>query len=63
MIVPSDEYKELCTAREDVVLMSLAEERLSANEGIPAIPEKGVMAALGISDDDVYREASKRKLD
>lgn len=43
--------------------MSLAEERLSANEGIPAIPEKGVMAALGISDDDVYREASKRKLD
>lgn len=43
--------------------MGLAEEGLSANEGIPAIPEKEVMAALGICDDDVYREALKRQLD
>ncbi|MFR3272831.1 MAG: hypothetical protein ACLTQI_02645 [Slackia sp.] len=42
--------------------MGLAEGRLSANEGTPAIPEKEVMAALGICDDDVYREALRRKL-
>lgn len=53
VIVPPDEYKELCAAREDLILMSFAEERLSANEGIPAISEKEAMAALGISDDDV----------
>lgn len=49
VIVPPDEYKELCAACENVALMGLAEERLSANEGIPAIPEKEVMAPLAFA--------------
>ncbi len=49
VIVSPEEYKRLAEAEENLYLLSLAIERLEANEGKEPIPFKDVLAKQGLT--------------